>query len=281
MSLPADEPALFAAVSRVIADVADAHITPRYRQLRDDEVMVKSRNEVVTAVDRDVEARLLAALATLDPEARLIGEEGVETGTATLDDLGTGRVWLIDPLDGTANFASGTGAFGVMAALLIGGVTRAGWLYDPLRHVMSTAVAGAGSFVDGKRVRVRPTGAERPVASVAGQFMPAALREQLLQAATATMDLRPLPRCAAAHYPMLVAGEHDVAIFQRTLPWDHAAGALFLSEAGGFVSRWDGEPYVAAEPGLGIIAATSATLGRAAALTLRETLETVGDAGLG
>ena len=277
---PVAERTLFSAVADLIVEIAQAHIVPRYRALADGDVMVKSRNEVVTAVDRDVEARLLAGLGDLDPGARLIGEESVEAGTATLKGLGSGRVWLIDPLDGTANFAAGTGAFGVMVALLVDGATRAGWLYDPLAKVMSTAVAGEGSFVDGERATVRPPRGPRPVASIAGQFMSPALRESLTAVAATAMELRPIPRCAAAHYPMLVAGEHDLAIFQRTLPWDHAAGALFLTEAGGFVSRWNGEPYSAASPGLGIIAATSASLGRQAARTMRTALDEVGDDGL-
>jgi fructose-1,6-bisphosphatase/inositol monophosphatase family enzyme len=275
----ADEDRLFAAVSDLIVQIAETCIVPRHRALAAAEVMFKSRNEVVTAVDGEVEERLIAALTALDPDARMVGEESVEAGTATLEDLGTGRLWLIDPLDGTANFASGEGPFGVMVALVVSGSTRAAWLYEPLRRTLSTAVAGRGSFVNGERVAVRgPAG--RPVAAIAGQFMPADLRERLAATASADMDLRPIPRCAAAHYPMLVSGEHDVAIFQRTLPWDHAAGALFLTEAGGSVSRWDGGPFTPAAPGVGIVATTSPALHEQTLQRFGSLLCEVGGAGL-
>ncbi len=56
-------------------------------------------------------------------------------------------------------------------------------------------------------------------------------------------ELVDIPRCAAEQYPRLVLGQNDVAIFERTLPWDHAAGVLFVNEAGGKAARPDGSPY--------------------------------------
>ncbi len=61
-----------------------------------------------------------------------------------------------------------------------------------------------------------------------------------------------IPRCAAEQYPRIVLGVNDLAVFERTLPWDHAPGSLFVNEAGGKVARPDGSPYViGADPGRG------------------------------
>jgi fructose-1,6-bisphosphatase/inositol monophosphatase family enzyme len=82
-------------------------------------------------------------------------------------------------------------------------------------------------------------------------------RERLFAAAAPTFDLAPIPRCAAEHYPRLCLGEYDIALFQRTLPWDHAAGILFLIEAGGCASRWDGKEYHPCDGGTGLIASAT------------------------
>lgn len=243
------------AVGRLIRDTAERYILPRYTRLRPDEVLTKSKGEVVTVVDREVEAQLTAGLARIAPDARIVGEEGVEAGHCALGDLYAESCWLIDPLDGTANFAAGAGPFGVMVALLRRGETAMGWLYDPVSGIMSTAVAGHGAQIDGRAVTVAAPPRTRRIATLATQFMTPEQRDRVRGIAARTMDLAPIPRCAAAHYPMLVHGVHDLAVFQRTLPWDHAAGALLLTEAGGCVTRSDGRAYRPDEPGTAIVAA--------------------------
>lgn len=66
-----------------------------------------------------------------------------------------------------------------------------------------------------------------------------------------------MPRCAAESYPRLVLGDDSIALFQRILPWDHAAGVLFLTEAGGKATHWDGTPYRVGGSGRGVLAAES------------------------
>jgi fructose-1,6-bisphosphatase/inositol monophosphatase family enzyme len=70
----------------------------------------------------------------------------------------------------------------------------------------------------------------------------------------------PIPRCAAEQYPRLVLGQNDVSIFERTLPWDHAAGILFLEEAGGKAARIDGSPYRVNDKRRGLIGAATPQL---------------------
>ena len=67
----------------------------------------------------------------------------------------------------------------------------------------------------------------------------------------------PIPRCAAESYPRLALGTDDIALFQRTLPWDHAAGVLFLTEAGGRATHWDLSPYRVGGASHGLIAASA------------------------
>ena len=256
---------LYEEVSALMRAVAADVMMPRFRGLAEAEVAIKSAGEVVTIVDREAELRLHDGLAALGLGARIVGEEAAEADPALLDGVGEGLVWLIDPLDGTANFAGGRAPFGMMIALVENGSTVAGWMLDPLSGRMCHAARGMGAFCDGAIVRARPSGAPRLRAALGTHFLAADRRSRVHAQADQHFHVVPVPRCAAASYPRLVRGEDDVALFQRILPWDHAAGALFVTEAGGMVTHWDGSPYRVGGRGVGVLAAASPRLWECAA----------------
>ncbi|WP_025560580.1 inositol monophosphatase family protein [Sphingomonas sp. UNC305MFCol5.2] len=252
-------------VSALLRTVAAQVVVPRFRALAGHEVTVKSAGEIVTIADREAEFRLHDGLATLGLGARIVGEEATERDPALLDDVGEGLVWLIDPLDGTANFAAGRAPFGMMIALVEDGSPVAGWMFDPLSGRLCHAARGLGATCDGAVVRARPTGAERLRAALGTHFLNPGLRERVHAHADRHLAVVPVPRCAAESYPRLVFGSDDVALFQRILPWDHAAGALFLTEAGGRITHWDGTRYRVGGRGIGVLAAASPGLWEQAA----------------
>ena len=255
-------------VARAIRQTTAEIMLPRYRALSADDVEEKAPGEIVTTIDRAMETALGAALAEIAPHARFVGEEACESDPRLLDGLDRGDVWIVDPLDGTSNFTAGCGHFGVIVAYASGGVVEAAWLYDPLADRMCHATRGGGAFVDNERIHTVATDTKRPVAALATQFMPSKTRQILIERVEAHFDLVAIPRCAAEHYPRLALGQNQIALFQRTLPWDHAAGALLLTEAGGHVARWDGTPYVFHDGRRGILAATTASGWRSAQAAL-------------
>ncbi|TGX50339.1 inositol monophosphatase [Sphingomonas gei] len=255
-------------VSALLRAVAAQVVLPRFRALASHEVTTKTAGEIVTVVDREAELRLHDGLAAIGLGARIIGEEAAEQDPALLDGAGEGLVWLIDPLDGTANFASGREPFGMMIALVEDGVPIEGWMLDPLSGRLCQAARGKGATVDGAPVRARPTGAARPRAALGTHFLARDRRERVHAEAELHLDIVPVPRCAAASYPRLALGEDDIALFQRILPWDHAAGALFLSEAGGRITHWDRSSYRVGGAGIGVLAAASEDLWEQAATVL-------------
>lgn len=252
-------------VSALLRVVAARVVIPRFRALAEHEVAIKTAGEIVTVVDREAELRLHDGLAALGLGARILGEEAAEQDPALLDGVGEGLVWLIDPLDGTANFAAGRAPFGMMVALVDDGLPIAGWLLDPLSGRLCHAARGLGAFCDGRPVRARRTVGVTPIAALATQFMPQRDRARSEANAARAFDLVPIPRCAAEHYPRLVLGQNDVALFQRILPWDHAAGVLFLTEAGGHATHWDRTPYCVGGNGAGLLVAADARQWDAAA----------------
>jgi fructose-1,6-bisphosphatase/inositol monophosphatase family enzyme len=244
-------------VAALLARVGETVVMPRFRNLAADEIVEKSRGELVTVADREAEVRLFEGLAAIDPGVRIVGEEACAADPSLMDDLGRGRIWIIDPIDGTSNFAAGREPFGIIVALVEDGSTVAGWLYDPVSGRVCHAIAGGGAFVDGTPVHASSDTRERRVATLATRFMTDAPRDKVVARGGSAFDVQPIPFCAAEHYPRLVDGTYDIALFQRTLPWDHAAGALFLTEAGGHVTRWDGTPYRIDDSNIGLVAASS------------------------
>ena len=253
--------ALTGAVLAVIQDAATCAILPRYQQLAEGEIITKSPGELVTVADRESEVLLFEGLAKLLPEAALVGEEACDADPALLDRLGDALCWIVDPIDGTHNFAQGQPPFGVMVALAEAGETIAGWIYDPLTSRLCHAHRGQGAWLGTERIEARTTGAQPPVAAISQVFMDPAQRAAMAAHIAPHYTLVDIPRCAAEQYPRLVLGVNDLSIFERTLAWDHAAGVLFTNEAGGKAARPDGRAYRVDEAHLkGLIGAASEAL---------------------
>ena len=253
--------ALNAGVAALMREAAERAILPRRRALAAHEIVSKAADDVVTIADREAEAILGEGLAKLLPEAAIVGEEAVHADAAVLDRLAHGLCWVIDPLDGTNNFAVGEAPFGILIALADGGETLAGWLYDGLSGRVCRAELGKGAYVEDEQVIARTTGEAPPIVANSLVYMSPAKRAAVQAQIAPHYTLVDIPRCAAEQYPRLVLGQNDLAIFERTLPWDHAAGVLFVNEAGGKAARPDGSAYRLddhARPGL--IGAASAAL---------------------
>jgi fructose-1,6-bisphosphatase/inositol monophosphatase family enzyme len=248
---------LDAPVQALIRDVAARIVMPRFRQLAPGEIEEKAPDELVTIADRESEIALAEGLTRLLPDSRVVGEEAVSADPSVLDGIGRGVAWIVDPIDGTANFAAGETPFGIMVALAIDGVSEAGWLYDPVADRLCSAIRGQGAFINGARITTRTSGEAIPVAGLSTRYLPPELRDDIEGRAAGKMRCVDIPRCAAEQYPRVMLGTNDLALFWRTHVWDHAPGALILTEAGGKVARFDGTPYTVAQDGKGLLAAAT------------------------
>ncbi len=244
----------------LLRSVSQAAILPRYRNLRAGEVEDKGGDDPVTVADREAEALLGEGLARFDPSLAVVGEEEAHGDKAVLERL-SAPCWIIDPLDGTRNFATGKPPFGILIARAEGGAAQSGWIYDCLTERFCVAHSGQGAFVDGQRITARATGETQPVAAISLLFMDMAKRAAVMDQIAPHYRLVDVPYCAAEQYPRLGLGTNDVSLFERTLAWDHAAGVLWLNEAGGMAARPDGSPYrVDGDIHGGLIGAASPTL---------------------
>ncbi len=239
-------------VAQLARDVARAEILPRFRKLAPDAVAQKSGpQDLVTAADLAAEAALTAAMQARFPQALVVGEEAVAadpTLRARMSEVPD--AFVIDPVDGTWNFAHGLPCFGVIIARLTYGVPVYGLILDPISDDWVTGWQGGGAWMEtdagARALRVR---APAPLAWTSGYaapwFLPAPQRRALNDALSATDRVQSL-RCSAQEYRMLAQGHMGYALSAMLHPWDHAAGALIVTEAGGHVRFLDGAPYTAA-----------------------------------
>jgi fructose-1,6-bisphosphatase/inositol monophosphatase family enzyme len=258
--------ALHEAMHALLRDVTAKVILPRYQKLAEHEITAKAADDVVTVADHESEALLAEGLAKI-ADVPVVGEEAAFDDDTVFERL-TGDCWIVDPLDGTRNFAKGKPPFGILIAMASGGEAHTGWIYDCLTDRFCVAHRGKGAFVNGEKITARPTGEPQPVAAISLIFMEGARREAVKEA---IVDYRQVdvPYCAAEQYPRVALGENDLTFFERTLPWDHAAGALWLNEAGGKCARPDGSPYCVDEwQRKGLIGAASPALWEAMAARL-------------
>ena len=233
---------LHAEMEALLRRVATEAILPHYRRLAASQIIEKAHDDVVTVADKQAEAMLEEGLARIIPGLPIVGEEAAHADPSVLDRLRS-DCWIVDPLDGTNNFAQGKPPFGILIALASGGEAHTGWIYDVLTERLCIAHRGKGAFIAGERIVASPSGETPPVAAISTVFMDPQKRELVRAHVAPHYRLVDTPRCAAEQYPRLALGENDVSIFNRTLAWDHAAGVLWLNEAGGKAARPDGSRY--------------------------------------
>ena len=222
----------------IIIDLAGQEIMPRFNQVS---YSFKRDGSIVTEADTAMQNAVVHALRENWPQYQLLGEEmPVAEQQALLTDTGHG-LWVLDPLDGTSNFASGIPIFSVSVALIIDGEVKLGLIYDPVREECFSAIKGQGAWLNGQTLK------------------PELDREHLGQC-IAQVDLKRLPKEMAAHlaaeHPFasqrnfgsgaldwcwLAAGRSQLYAHGGQKLWDYLAGHLILQEAGGVVTTFDKE----------------------------------------
>lgn len=252
------------ALADVLRQAAKTEILPRFRRLEVHDVRRKSEaSDLVTDADEQAERFIKAEMLRLAPDALFIGEETVAADPDLLGKLKDAELAIIvDPVDGTFNFASGIPAFGVMASVVYKGEAIAGIIYDPMGDDWVMSEKGSGAFLrrpDGQAVRLAVAG-PKPLEEMYGMASGAYFfGEERLRVLTNLAKVRFFAsyRCSAQEYRTIAGGHVDFVIYNKLMPWDHVGGSLIVQEAGGHVAKFDGSPYRPFEFSGGLLAATS------------------------
>ncbi|XP_050067445.1 uncharacterized protein LOC126556258 [Anopheles maculipalpis] len=236
-------------------------------------VEVKGKHwDLVTEYDQRVEDVLIAGLRQNFPHHKFCAEEAsYASGDALI--LGPEPTWIIDPIDGTVNFVRGVPFTCISVALAVNGEIQLAIIANPTANELYTAIRGQGSFLNGSRITTRGTvvlkealvGHEFSIASY--KPIRAALFERGQRFITECVGLRAFGS-AALTLAYIASGQIDVYSIQFLKPWDIAAGALLIQEAGGSVISITGGKYDIMKPD--IIAASSEPLAQRVLQIIRE-----------
>ena len=244
----------------ILRAAALAEIMPRFRRLGAGDIRQKSSAiDLVTEADEAAERFIMAECAKAFPGATFVGEESVAADPGLIAKVGSDDlVIVVDPIDGTANFAAGAPVFAVMAAVVAKGETIAGLIYDPMGDDFVQAVKGGGAVLKQADGTITPLHVASPVpigdmVGVASHSsIPATERREFMARLSAVKVLGNY-RCAGQEYRLAATGNLHFNLYQNLMPWDHLAGALILTEAGGFVRRLDGSAYLPAHTDGGLL----------------------------
>ncbi|KNG94209.1 inositol monophosphatase family protein [Pseudaestuariivita atlantica] len=233
----------------ILREAARAEILPRFRALEASQIDTKTtHDDLVTEADTGAERAITAALQAAWPEAVVMGEEAISADPALRDRLPDADLaFVIDPVDGTWNFAHGLATYGVILSANVRAQPVFGALYDPNFDDAITASAdGPATYVtaDGRtrELTIDPT----PIPGLTG-FLPLNLLPEDKRAAMAAtypgfnrvLNLR----CSCHEFRLMAQGHVDFMLSARLTPWDHAAGALIVARAGGVARMLDGSAY--------------------------------------
>ena len=204
------------------------------------------RADLVTQYDKQVQERLRTGLLEIMPDAHFVGEEG-----STQQFAPTGTFFIVDPIDGTTNFIKDYHFSCISVALVVDNTAELGVIYNPYTDEMFCAQRGEGAFCNGKRLHVSNEPLENGIVVFGTAPYHEELNEKTFQLAYAyfkkALDVR-RSGSAALDLCTIAAGRAELFFELVLSPWDYAAGALIVEEAGGLVSDCDGRPLAYDRP---------------------------------
>ncbi|UHS56458.1 inositol monophosphatase family protein [Agrobacterium vaccinii] len=237
----------------LISTVADAgvnEIMPRFRNLSASDISQKtSVVDLVTEADVLAEKRITAALLSRFPKAHIVGEETYDADHSVIPALTSADLaFVIDPVDGTFNYASGFPAFGTLLAVTVKGETVAGIIHDPVMGDTIVAVKGAGATLKRKngsdaKLRVAQSVSLSEMVGIFSWGHSFEERRPVIAANMTKAKMALSLNCSAHEYWLVTTGKLHFIGHEKLMPWDHLAGVLAHQEAGGYTAKFDGTPY--------------------------------------
>lgn len=237
----------------LIRRAARAEIMPRFRRLDAGDIDTKKdETDLVTAADLAAEAMITRGLQMAFPHALVVGEEAISKNPDLLKGIAEAELcFIIDPVDGTWNFAKGMPLFGTIIAVCRFGQPVLGLIYDPVGDDLIVTDNTSPAMWQTKSGRQRPikTATPKPLDQMGGymhiRLMPPAHRAFMWAHVGALAYVGTL-RCAAHEYRLLATGAVDFILSGYLNCWDHAAGVLLCQQSGGKAAMIDGTAYNAA-----------------------------------
>lgn len=214
-------------------------VIKNYAQKTSLDVRLKGKNDLVTDADVNSEKKIIEVLTQAFPDDQILAEE-----SQVKSSLPNGRIWIIDPIDGTTNFAHGFPVYCISIALWVDKVPKVGLVYEVANDELFTAVDGKGAFMNGEQIYISKN--DDPSSSLIGTGFPynnLNLVDNYLKLFRRMMEKTHgvrRPGSAAWDLCNVACGRFEGFYEYGLSPWDVAAGSLIIKEAGGVVTDWQG-----------------------------------------
>lgn len=233
-----DYQAMLAPLQLLVQQAASEELLPRFRQI---ERHFKADGSIVTEADLAMQQRLTNELQQRWPTIALLGEEMSEAQQQAQMANSHRGLWVLDPLDGTSNFAAGIPCFSVSLALLVGGEVVLGIIYDPIREEHFSAIAGEGAWLNGVCLAAGEEALplSKCIAQVDFKRLPAKMAARI--ASQPPYSSQRSFGSGALDWCWLAAGRVQLYLHGQQKLWDYSAGQLILREVGGKSCTLDGE----------------------------------------
>ena len=222
----------------VIAELAEKELMLRFNNVGHS---IKSDGSLLTEADTAMQQAIEEFVLDEWPQYGLLGEEMSADQQQRLLDENQSGLWVLDPLDGTRNFASGVPIFSISIALLVQNEVVLGLIYDPVRKECFSAIKGEGAWLNGKPLKTAnmPDGIDQCIAQVDLKRLPEKLAIHL--ASTHPYASQRNFGSGALDWCWIAAGRAQLYVHGGQKLWDYVAGQLILTEAGGCVATLDNE----------------------------------------
>jgi myo-inositol-1(or 4)-monophosphatase len=245
-----------------VKQAGQTEIIPRFRNLEAADISEKtSAVDLVTQADLLAEQQITAALRERFASALIVGEEAYEADRSVVPALAEADLaFVIDPVDGTFNFAAGFPVFGTILAVTVKGETVAGIIHEPVLGDTITAIKGSGAYLtrkNGTSTKLKVADAielSQMVGGMAWAHMDEPDRSRIA-ANLSKVRMTFAFNCSAYEYWMAASGKLHFIGHSKLMPWDHLAGVLIHQEAGGHTAKYNGTPYRPGETTGGILSA--------------------------
>lgn len=244
------------AVEELIREVGDQCIFSYFRNLSKEDISFKeSENDPVSIADREAEKLLRDGLTRILPDSRFVGEESYaeDAGILKLLDQQDQPVWVVDPIDGTANFVAGREGFGIIICLVMGGETLSSWLYEVCSKAMT--VLHKGQEIVTNAGEISAAASARPYKGQIGLRLFQFPEVQAMTGQVSDLLIQQAADPSIINYQRMLTGALDFVVYKVTYPWDHLAGVALVIKNGGIASRWSGQDFLVSDVYEGLVVA--------------------------
>ncbi|MGH1350420.1 MAG: inositol monophosphatase family protein [Methyloligellaceae bacterium] len=244
------------AVEELIREVGDQCIFSYFRNLSKEDISFKeSENDPVSIADREAEKLLRDGLTRILPDSRFVGEESYaeDAGILKLLDQQDQPVWVVDPIDGTANFVAGREGFGIIICLVMGGETLSSWLYEVCSKAMT--VLHKGQEIVTNAGEISAAASARPYKGQIGLRLFQFSEVQAMTGQVSDLLIQQAADPSIINYQRMLTGALDFVVYKVTYPWDHLAGVALVIKNGGIASRWSGQDFLVSDVYEGLVVA--------------------------